>query len=162
MVVVAATVLLASATAQANKRRLSCPLPWYHPSRCLPMSRQHSRPITSARIWFRDGPDDPAIAQLTAILQRAPFDGFAEGPQLAAQVQTAVAQAARNPGDVCRCGTRPVDRVGPLCAGAEAPDRGHDLRLSDLAAARHACGSDPSDGGRCAIALRLICRRRPS
>jgi len=45
-------------------------------------------------IWFRAGPDTQAIAQLTAILQRAPFDGFAEGPRLAAQVQTAVAQAS--------------------------------------------------------------------
>ena len=44
-------------------------------------------------IWFRNGPDNPAIPQLVAILQRAPFDGFAEGPQLAAQVQAAVAQA---------------------------------------------------------------------
>ena len=48
----------------------------------------HVRPI-----WFRNGPDDSAIAQLVNILQRAPFDGFAEGPQLAAQVQAAVAQA---------------------------------------------------------------------
>lgn len=44
-------------------------------------------------IWFRGGVDSPAIAQLTAILQRAPFDGFAEGPQLAAQVQAAALQA---------------------------------------------------------------------
>jgi murein L,D-transpeptidase YcbB/YkuD len=48
----------------------------------------------SQSIWFRHGPDAAAIAQLTAILQRAPFDGFAEGPQLAAQVQAAAAQAA--------------------------------------------------------------------
>ena len=33
------------------------------------------------------------MAQLVAILQRAPFDGFAQGPQLAAQVQAAVGQA---------------------------------------------------------------------
>lgn len=45
------------------------------------------------KIWFRNGVDDPAVAQLTAILQRAPFDGFAQGPQLAAQVQAAAAQA---------------------------------------------------------------------
>lgn len=52
-------------------------------------------------IWFRNGPDTAAIAQLTAILQRAPFDGFPEGPQLAAQVQAAVAQAASGkPDDV--------------------------------------------------------------
>lgn len=48
----------------------------------------HTQPI-----WFRNGPNAAAIAQLTAILQRAPFDGFAEGPQLAAQVQAAAAQA---------------------------------------------------------------------
>ncbi|HYX46265.1 MAG TPA: L,D-transpeptidase family protein [Sphingomicrobium sp.] len=48
----------------------------------------HSQPI-----WFRGGANTAAIAQLTAILQRAPFDGFPEGPQLAAQVQAAVAQA---------------------------------------------------------------------
>ena len=45
-------------------------------------------------IWFRNGANTAAIAELTAILQRAPFDGFPEGPQLAAQVQAAAAQAA--------------------------------------------------------------------
>ena len=45
-------------------------------------------------LWLRAGVTDPAIAQLVAILQRAPFDGFAEGPQLAAQVQAVVAQAS--------------------------------------------------------------------
>jgi murein L,D-transpeptidase YcbB/YkuD len=56
----------------------------------------HAQPI-----WFRGGANAAAIAQLTAILQRAPFDGFAEGPQLAAQVQAAVAQAASgSPEDV--------------------------------------------------------------
>src|SRR4051794_4529485 len=44
-------------------------------------------------MWFRGGVDNPAVAQLVAILQRAPFDGFATGPQLALQVQAAVAQA---------------------------------------------------------------------
>jgi L,D-transpeptidase YcbB len=44
-------------------------------------------------MWFRGGVDNPAIAQLLAILQRAPFDGFAAGPHLALQVQAAVAQA---------------------------------------------------------------------
>jgi L,D-transpeptidase YcbB len=47
----------------------------------------------SQSIWFRNGPNSAAIAELTAILQRAPFDGFPEGPQLAAQVQAAAAQA---------------------------------------------------------------------
>jgi murein L,D-transpeptidase YcbB/YkuD len=44
-------------------------------------------------IWFRGGIESPAAAQLIAILQRAPFDGFAAGPQLAAEVQAAAAQA---------------------------------------------------------------------
>jgi murein L,D-transpeptidase YcbB/YkuD len=48
----------------------------------------HTQPI-----WFRNGANSAAIAQLVAILQRAPFDGFPEGPQLAAQVQAAAAQA---------------------------------------------------------------------
>jgi len=52
-------------------------------------------------IWFRNGVASTAIPQLVNILQRAPFDGFAAGPQLAAQVQAAAAQAASNsPGDV--------------------------------------------------------------
>jgi murein L,D-transpeptidase YcbB/YkuD len=52
-------------------------------------------------IWFKAGPDNPAIGQLVSILQRAPFDGFAQGPQLAAQVQAAAAQArSGNPADV--------------------------------------------------------------
>jgi murein L,D-transpeptidase YcbB/YkuD len=44
-------------------------------------------------IWTSAGLNEPAVAQLIAILQRAPFDGFAEGPQLAAQVQAAAARA---------------------------------------------------------------------
>jgi len=45
-------------------------------------------------IWFRGNVPSPAIRQLTAILQRAPFDGFAQGPQLAAEVQAAAARGA--------------------------------------------------------------------
>src|SRR3954470_18626691 len=44
-------------------------------------------------IWFRNGVNPAVVAQLTAILQRAAFDGLASGPQLAAQVQAAAAQA---------------------------------------------------------------------
>ena len=98
VVVVGATVLLASATAQGQQ---AAPVV---PAAVVP-SFQVPADVAAAystyhigRIWFRNGPDDPAVAQLTAILQRAPFDGFAEGPQLAAQVQTAVAQVRANPG----------------------------------------------------------------
>jgi murein L,D-transpeptidase YcbB/YkuD len=48
---------------------------------------------SSAKIWFRNGTADPAAIQLVAILKRAPFDGLASGPQLAAQVEAALAQA---------------------------------------------------------------------
>jgi murein L,D-transpeptidase YcbB/YkuD len=44
-------------------------------------------------IWFRNGVDEAAVNKLVAILQRAPFDGLAQGPALAAQVQSAVVQA---------------------------------------------------------------------
>jgi len=55
----------------------------------------------SQNIWFRAGQDDRAIAQLIGILQRAPFDGLPQGPQLAAQVQAAAAQARTgSPADV--------------------------------------------------------------
>jgi len=48
---------------------------------------------TAPKIWFKSGTADPAVSQLVAILKRAPFDGLATGPQLAAQVEAAVAQA---------------------------------------------------------------------
>lgn len=52
-------------------------------------------------IWFRSAADTSAVTQLTAILQRARFDGLAEAPQLAAQVQAAAAQArSGKPADV--------------------------------------------------------------
>jgi murein L,D-transpeptidase YcbB/YkuD len=44
-------------------------------------------------IWFRGGSESPAVAQLIMVLQRSAFDGFTPGPQLAAQVQAAAAQA---------------------------------------------------------------------
>lgn len=46
-----------------------------------------------ARIWLRKGADDPAIEQMALILDRAPFDGLAEGPLLAAEVRAAQAAA---------------------------------------------------------------------
>jgi murein L,D-transpeptidase YcbB/YkuD len=52
-------------------------------------------------IWFKGGANVAAITQLSAILQRAPFDGLPEGPQLAAQVQAAAAQtSSAKPDDV--------------------------------------------------------------
>jgi murein L,D-transpeptidase YcbB/YkuD len=52
-------------------------------------------------MWFKNGVNPAIVAQLTAILQRAPFDGLASGPQLAAQVQAAATQASSGkPADI--------------------------------------------------------------
>jgi len=47
-----------------------------------------------APIWFSGNTAKPATQRLLQILNRAPVDGFAAGPQLAAQVQMALQQAA--------------------------------------------------------------------
>ncbi len=47
-----------------------------------------------APIWFSGNAAKPAAQQLMQILNRAPVDGLASGPQLAAQVQSALQQAA--------------------------------------------------------------------
>lgn len=52
-------------------------------------------------VWFRAGADSPAVNQLISILDRAPFDGLADGPQLAAQVREAQARArSGQPNDI--------------------------------------------------------------
>lgn len=45
-------------------------------------------------IWFQGAAAKPAARQLVGILRRAPFDGLASGPQLAAEVEAAIARAA--------------------------------------------------------------------
>lgn len=58
------------------------------------------RTYNQSPIWFRAG-QNSAGAQLAAILDRAAFDGLATGPQLAAQVRAAMAQAGSGrPGDI--------------------------------------------------------------
>ena len=48
----------------------------------------------STPIWFRGGAVNPAAGRLVSILKRAQFDGLASGPQLASQVEAAIARAA--------------------------------------------------------------------
>lgn len=45
-------------------------------------------------IWFNGSAPKPAVNDLLNALQRAPLDGMAAGPQYAAQIQTALQQAA--------------------------------------------------------------------
>ncbi len=47
-----------------------------------------------APIWFNGSAAKPAVQQLMQILNRAPVDGLAAGPQLAGQVQSALQQAS--------------------------------------------------------------------
>lgn len=51
----------------------------------------------NAPIWFRSPQTQVAAARLSQILKRAPIDGFMAGPQLAAQIDAATAQAASSP-----------------------------------------------------------------
>ncbi len=55
----------------------------------------------STPMWFRGAAANPAAGRLVAILKRAQFDGLASGPQLASQVETAIARASSgSPADV--------------------------------------------------------------
>src|SRR5688572_23998944 len=55
----------------------------------------------STPIWFRGGAVNPAAGRLVSILKRAQFDGLASGPQLASQVEAAIARASSgSPADV--------------------------------------------------------------
>ena len=54
----------------------------------------------AAPMWFRGGNANAAAGQLVTILRRAQFDGLASGPQLASQVEAAIARArSGNPAD---------------------------------------------------------------
>jgi murein L,D-transpeptidase YcbB/YkuD len=46
-----------------------------------------------ATLWLRGGPDSPAATALIGTLQRAPLDGLASGPALAAQANALLARA---------------------------------------------------------------------
>ncbi|HZB68823.1 MAG TPA: L,D-transpeptidase family protein [Sphingomicrobium sp.] len=48
----------------------------------------------SSPMWFRGAAANPAAGKLVAILKRAPLDGLASGPQLASQVEAAIARAS--------------------------------------------------------------------
>lgn len=51
----------------------------------------------NAPIWFRSDASKLGAARLSAVLKRAPIDGFAAGPALAAQVDAAIATAGTSP-----------------------------------------------------------------
>ena len=123
-----------------------------------PCLRQRpSRPSTASSsrkpIWFRGAESAAAIAQLVSILQRAPFDGLAAGPQLAAQVQAAVAQASSGkPDDVAAAEQTLSAAWVQYVQALKRPTPGMDLCLSVPEAAGHSRRSDPADRRRGAVA----------
>ena len=86
--------LLAGAPVAAQVNDAPAPMPILAPQ--LPAAPEVSAAYETRRIqpiWFRAGADSAIVSQLVAILQRAPFDGLDTGPQLAAGVLAAQAQA---------------------------------------------------------------------
>lgn len=94
-----AATLVAAAPADARKKSPPPPVPVAAPQVALPSSpngltvRYYYERRDYAPIWFRAGAGDEAIGQLLATLRRAPIDGMANGPQVAASVEAAVAAA---------------------------------------------------------------------
>lgn len=93
------SVLAISGTAEARKPKAppAAPLVQAIPSEPVARYYFHHR---DAPIWLRNPETRAAASRLSAILKRAPIDGFAAGPQLAAQVDAALAQASANPAAV--------------------------------------------------------------
>ena len=96
MTAVAAT-LIASAPADARKQPPAVAPP--APQVALPSSpngvtvRYYYQRRQFPAIWFGARGGDEAIGQLLSILRRAPIDGMANGPEVAANVEAAVARA---------------------------------------------------------------------
>ena len=95
-----AAALVAAAPADAKKKAPPpAPAPVAPPQVALPNSpnglavryfyeRQNYTPI-----WFKPAAGDAAIGELLSILRRAPIDGMANGPEIAARVEAAVLAA---------------------------------------------------------------------
>lgn len=94
-----AVTTIASAPADAKKRKLPPPAPAPAPQVALPASangvtvRYYYERRQYPPIWFGAKGGDAAISQLMTILRRAPIDGFADGPSIAATVEATVARA---------------------------------------------------------------------
>lgn len=92
-----AVTLIASAPAEARKK--PAPVAPPAPQVALPSSpngltvRYYYERRQYPAIWFGARGGDEAIGQLLSILRRAPIDGMADGPQVAASVEAAVARA---------------------------------------------------------------------
>jgi L,D-transpeptidase YcbB len=95
-----AATLVAAAPAEAKKKSPPpAPVPVAAPQVALPSSpngltvRYFYERRNYAPVWFSAAAGDAAIGQLLTVLRRAPVDGMANGPQVAASLEAAVAAA---------------------------------------------------------------------
>src|SRR5687767_12350218 len=94
-----AATLVAAAPADAKKKNPPPPAPVAAPQVALPSSpnglnvRYFYERRNYAPIWFRAGAGDEAIGLLLNVLRRGQIDGMANGQQVAANVEAAVAAA---------------------------------------------------------------------
>lgn len=100
LLTVLAVAVTAAAPADAKKKKQPpAPVAVAAPQVALPSSanglsvRHFYERRNYAPIWFRQGGGDEAIGQLLSVLRRAPIDGMANGLQVAASVEAAVAAA---------------------------------------------------------------------
>lgn len=87
----ALTVLVAPASAATNPAMPILQTPYASSSDQAVAAFYASR--AGRPLWLRSGADSSATRQLIEVLQRAPLDGFASGPMLAAQSQSLIARA---------------------------------------------------------------------
>ena len=93
-----AAVLVGAAPAEA-KKKAPPPAPVAAPQVAVPNSpngtavRYFYERRNYTPVWFKPGAGDEAIGLLLSVLRRAPIDGMANGPQVAASVEAAVAAA---------------------------------------------------------------------
>ncbi len=96
----AGVAMAASASADARKK----PPPPPPPAPVIPQVRTGDAAVDAyyfydragAPIWTRDAASRQAAARVAEILRRAPIDGLAEGPALAARVESALAAGTLN------------------------------------------------------------------
>ena len=87
------TALVPAAADAKKKRPLPPPPPVVRVAPTDPVEAYYFH-HGEAPIWFRDATTRAAAAKLSALLKRSTIDGFAYGPQLALQIDSAIAQAA--------------------------------------------------------------------
>ena len=96
LLLAASSLALLIAPSTADARRRPPPLPVQAPVQVIPSDPVEAYYVThgNAPIWLRSPDSRAAAAQLPMLLRRAQVEGLGDGPQLAAQVEQALAAAA--------------------------------------------------------------------